>query len=59
MSAYVPALIWILSAFLCAWIAKARQIRPNALWAIVVVILGPLAIPLVFLARPRESQHAD
>ena len=59
MSAYVPALIWVLGALICAWIAKVRHVRPNPLWAMVVAILGPFAIPLVFLARPSATPHAD
>ena len=59
MSAYGPVLIWLLSAVVCFLIAKARHLRPSFFWNAVVVLLGPLAIPLVFLARPQEpsSRH--
>jgi hypothetical protein len=59
MSAYVPAIIWVFSAFVCLWIARVRGVRPTTLRAIVVAILGPFAIPLVLLARPDEEQEAD
>jgi len=59
MSTYIPVLIWVLSAVLCAWIASVRHVRSKTLWAIVVAILGPFAIPLVIFARPSERQHAD
>ena len=48
MSTYVPAIIWVLSACLCLWIAKVRHVQSNTLRAIVVVILGPFAIPLIY-----------
>lgn len=56
MSAYVPDLIWVLSAFMCLWIARVRRVRWNTLWAIVVEILGPFAIPLAFVVRPSENE---
>ncbi len=59
MMEYVLVLIWILSAGVCAWIGKARHVRPSFLWKTVVVILGPFAIPLVFLAKPQESLSVD
>jgi len=55
MTAYVPALIWLLSAIICYYIAKARGVKPGLMWNMIVVLLGPFAIPLLFLARPRES----
>ncbi len=55
MTAYVPALIWLLSAVVCYYIAKTRGVKPNAIWGIVVVLLGPFAIPLIFLAKAEES----
>ncbi len=55
MTAYVPALIWLLSVIICYYIAKARGVKPGLMWNMIVVLLGPFAIPLLFLARPRES----
>jgi hypothetical protein len=54
MTAYIPALIWTLSAVVCLYIAKRRHVRPTPVWAMVVAILGPLAIPLALLARPDK-----
>ena len=55
MAAYVPAIIWIISAIVCYHIAKARKVKPNLMRNLIVVFLGPLAIPLVFLAKPEKS----
>ncbi len=55
MTAYVPALIWLLSVIICYYIAKARHVKPSLIWNVIVVLLGPFAIPLVFLAKPKES----
>jgi len=54
MTAYVPALIWLFSAIICVYIAKARSVKPGLMWGVIVVLLGPLAIPLIFLAKPQE-----
>jgi len=54
MSEYVVVLICFLSIAVCAWIAKARHVRPGFLWKAVVVLFGPFAIPLMFLAKPQE-----
>ncbi|PRC95134.1 hypothetical protein [Solimicrobium silvestre] len=54
MSTYLPALIWLLSAFACMFIAKRRHVKPTAIWAMVVTVLGPIAIPLVFFAKPEK-----
>lgn len=56
MTAYLPALIWSLSAFACLFIAKRRSLKTTAVRAILVVFLGPFAIPLVLAARP-EKRH--
>jgi len=55
MAAYIPAIIWIISAIVCYYIAKARKIKPNLMWKLIVVFLGPLAIPLVFFAKPEKT----
>jgi len=54
MAAYVPAIIWIISAIICYYIAKARNVKPNLLRRLIVVFLGPLAIPLAFFVRPEK-----
>ena len=53
MTTYVPALIWLLSGVLCLFIAKRRHVNPTALWAVVVALIGPIAIPFVLLAKPE------
>ncbi|OFA05093.1 hypothetical protein DUGA2_18410 [Duganella sp. HH101] len=57
MSTYVPALIWLLSGFVCLYIAKRRNVRPTTLWAMLVAVIGPLAIPLVFAAKPEKLKQ--
>lgn len=52
MTAYLPALIWSLSAFASLFIAKRRSLGITAIRAILVTFLGPFAIPFVLAARP-------
>ncbi len=59
MAVYVPVIIWLVSVVICHYIAKARQVKPNLAKRLVVVILGPFAIPLVLLAKPEQSLEAD
>ncbi|MGK5035505.1 hypothetical protein [Janthinobacterium sp. LB3P118] len=56
MSTYLPALIWSLSAFACLYIAKRRCLKTTVLRAVLVVFLGPFAIPFVLAASP-ETRH--
>ena len=58
MATYVPAIIWIISAIICYYVAKARNVKPNLLRRLIVVFLGPLAIPLVFFVRPEKTMKA-
>lgn len=51
MSAYVPAAVWLLSALACLYIARARHVKPSFVRNLVVVLLGPFAIPLVLFAK--------
>jgi hypothetical protein len=51
MTAYLPALIWGLSAAICYSIGKSRRIKPKLISNFFVVLLGPLAIPLLFMAK--------
>lgn len=55
MSAYVPVLIWVISAGVCYYIAKTRHVKPTLMWNLVVVFLGPLAIPLIIFAKSNKS----
>ncbi|MDN2713864.1 MULTISPECIES: hypothetical protein [unclassified Janthinobacterium] len=58
MTTYLPALIWSLSAFACLFIAKRRSLKTTALRAILVVFLGPFAIPLVLAAKSGKPRLA-
>ncbi len=55
MEAYVPAIIWVIGAIICSFIARSRNVKPTFPRNVVVLFLGPLAIPLVFLAKPEED----
>lgn len=54
MIAYIITGIWVLGAMICARIARSRNVRWNFLFTTIAVVLGPLAIPLVFLLPSRE-----
>jgi hypothetical protein len=58
MTAYIPALIWLLSAVVCLRIAKRRHVKRTALWAMLVAVIGPIAIPLVLVAKPEKFNQA-
>ncbi|MEG0885462.1 MAG: hypothetical protein RSH52_29895 [Janthinobacterium sp.] len=58
MTAYLPALIWSLSAFACLFIAKRRSLKITAVNAVLVTFLGPLAIPFVLAAKPGKRTLA-
>ena len=55
MAAYVPVILWIVNAIICHYIAQARNVKSNLVRRLIVVFLGPLAIPLTFLAKPENS----
>lgn len=46
---YLPAVTWIIGACLCSYIAKKRGVKITTVRMLFAVILGPLAIPFVFL----------
>jgi len=58
MTAYIPALIWSMSAFACLFIAKRRNLKANAATAAMVTLLGPLAIPYVLALKPVKRNDA-
>jgi hypothetical protein len=58
MTEYMPALIWALSSVACLLIAKRRHIRTTAIRAMLVALLGPIAIPFVLAAKPEKFNHA-
>ena len=55
MATYVLAIIWIISAVICHFIAQKRNVKANFIRRLIVVVLGPLAIPLVFLLKPENT----
>lgn len=55
MTAYLPAIVWVISAIVCYYIAKVRKVKLNLIRNLIVVFLGPLAIPLVFFVKPENS----
>jgi len=58
MAAYMPAIIWLISAIICIVIAKIRNVKPTFVRSLIVLFLGPLAIPLVFFAKPEKTTSA-
>jgi len=59
MIAYIPVLIWILSAVVCLHIAKRRHVKATLSRKLVVALLGPFAIPLVFFSKPEKTINAN
>lgn len=57
MGAYIPALIWLAAAFICHLIARKRNVKETLLRQIIVVFLGPFAIPLVYFMKPETSEQ--
>jgi len=55
MAAYIPAIIWIISAFVCAFIAKKRGVKITFSRQLFAAFFGPLAIPFVFFAKPEKE----
>lgn len=59
MSAYVPTVVWVLGIAICFYIAKSRHVKPTLILRLSVVILGPLAIPVVFFKKPEKPVEAS
>ena len=55
MGAYIPMLVWVVSAVICDLIAKKRKVKATLLRTLLVVIFGPFAIPLVFFFKPEPN----
>ncbi|OBV38888.1 hypothetical protein [Janthinobacterium psychrotolerans] len=58
MTAYIPALIWSMSAVACLLVAKRRNLKATAPMACMVTLLGPLAIPYVLALKPVKRNAA-
>jgi hypothetical protein len=52
----IAVIIVVLSGAVCHQIAKKRGAKP-VFWGVMGVIFGPLAIPFVFLAKPKARQN--
>ena len=55
MGAYYALLIWLVAAAVCGLIARYRGVKATASRQVVVALLGPLAVPLVFLMKPAHK----
>ena len=55
MSAFLPLIIWLLSAMVCHYLAVKRNLSRTLLRRLFVVLFGPLAIPFVFLLKPEPG----
>ena len=58
MTTYVPALIWLFAGLVCLSIARRRHVKHTAFRAMLVALLGPIAIPWVLLAEPEKFHQA-
>lgn len=59
MAGYTIALIWVVGAVLSDYIARKRGVRKTALRTILFAVLGPLAIPFVYMMRVERSSSAE
>ncbi len=53
MGAFIPVIVWLVSGIICHLIAKKRRVRVTLLHTLLVVFLGPIAIPLFYLFKPE------
>jgi len=54
MSMYIPAIVWLVSAGICYYIAKRKNIKPTVLWNLAFVLLGPIAIPIILSTKSKN-----
>lgn len=55
MGAAVVVIVALLCVVICHTIAKKRGLNP-VLWGVMGAIFGPLAIPFVFLVKPKTGE---
>ena len=55
VTAYIPVLIWLLSAVVCHLIAKQRLLKRTAIKNMIVALIGPFAIPWFLIAKPKKA----
>jgi uncharacterized membrane protein len=51
---YILAIVWILSAGICYYVSKKKNIKPTVMWNLAFVLLGPLAIPIILSTKKIE-----
>ena len=51
MDTYLPAIVWLIAMVICIWIARRRNVKETFFRTLLVVFLGPFAIPLMFLFK--------
>jgi hypothetical protein len=53
----VPVLVavWLLSNIACIYLTKKRRVTPGIFLRFIGALLGPFAIPLVFLLKPKPA----
>jgi len=56
---YIPVLLWFLSAMICLYIARSRHVEITLFRKLMVIFLGPLAIPLVFFTKTEKTTKDD
>ncbi|MFV1984047.1 MAG: hypothetical protein ACC657_10955 [Thiohalomonadales bacterium] len=54
MSMYILSFIWLISAGICYFIAKRKNIRLTVVWNIIFVLLGPIAIPIIMMTKSNS-----
>jgi hypothetical protein len=57
MDPYIPVIVWTVGMVVCAIIAGKRGLKPGLFVTLVVVFLGPLAIPLMYLFKPDRQER--
>jgi len=50
-------IIWLLSNVLCLYLAKRSHYKPGILSRFIGALLGPFAIPFIYLFKPK-TQHS-
>ena len=55
VTAYIPVLIWLLSALACHLIAKRRLLKKTAIRDMIVALVGPFAIHWFLIAKPEKA----
>jgi len=55
MGAAVVVIVALLCVVICHTMARKRGLNP-VLWGVMGAIFGPLAIPFVFLVKPKTGE---